>query len=223
MIKTLAIVAVVIFCMVWFVGRFVDLPSDRATVEGYERSAKDLAAEGARRRECIDKTIPTARTMADAGQFQQARDLLDDCIKTGFDMAVRRARDEVQARWQMAWLKENPKAPWESRLAAMRDVIEFSPDMLGPYAAEYKRSSQRYEQEADRLKKQAESEDRARRKKEGVRIGMSKEEVLMSSWGRPESINTSAYTFGTREQWVYGNGHYLYFQNDVLSSISTRK
>lgn len=58
-----------------------------------------------------------------------------------------------------------------------------------------------------------------RKKQEGVTIGMSKEDVLDSSWGKPRKINKSTNKYGTREQWVYGNGNYLYFEDDRLTSI----
>jgi hypothetical protein len=63
---------------------------------------------------------------------------------------------------------------------------------------------------------------KAQAKKEGVTLGMTKEQVLASAWGKPSHINTSTYTFGTKEQWVYDrfqNG-YLYFDNGILTSIS---
>jgi hypothetical protein len=72
----------------------------------------------------------------------------------------------------------------------------------------------------DRIDKAA---DRARRKKEGVRIGMSQEDVLSSSWGRPERVNRTTYSFGTHEQWVYGNSQYLYFENGVLKTIQNSR
>lgn len=65
-------------------------------------------------------------------------------------------------------------------------------------------------------KAQAEAEYKA---KGGVRIGMSKEEVLKSNWGKPESVNKSTSASGTREQWVYGGRNYLYFTNGVLTGI----
>ncbi|WP_052352792.1 hypothetical protein [Neobacillus dielmonensis] len=55
--------------------------------------------------------------------------------------------------------------------------------------------------------------------KYGVSIGMSKEAVLNSSWGKPQDINTTITQFGTHEQWVYGGGNYLYFENGKLTSI----
>ncbi len=70
------------------------------------------------------------------------------------------------------------------------------------------------EEDAKRL-----AEEKARKKQEGVRIGMSKQDVLDSSWGEPKKINTSIGSWGTHEQWVYGNGNYLYFENGKLTSI----
>lgn len=61
--------------------------------------------------------------------------------------------------------------------------------------------------------------EKAKRKKEGVSIGMTKQEVLDSSWGRPQKINTTTTAAGTREQWVYGNGGYLYFRDNQLTTI----
>ena len=70
--------------------------------------------------------------------------------------------------------------------------------------------------ETDR--KKTRREDLARRKKAGVTLGMSQEEVIQSVWGKPQKINRSTYTFGVHEQWVYGGG-YLYFEDGVLKSI----
>ena len=54
----------------------------------------------------------------------------------------------------------------------------------------------------------------ARRVSTILRIGMTKEQVLASSWGRPTKINRT----GAREQWVYG-GAYLYFDKGVLTAV----
>lgn len=56
------------------------------------------------------------------------------------------------------------------------------------------------------------------RKREGVAIGMSPQDVLDSSWGRPNRINRTTTAGGEREQWVYDSG-YLYFVNGVLTTI----
>jgi len=66
--------------------------------------------------------------------------------------------------------------------------------------------------------KKAERIAKAQKKKEGVRIGMSKQDVLDSSWGRPRDINRTTNSRGIHEQWVYDGG-YLYFDDGVLRSI----
>lgn len=50
-------------------------------------------------------------------------------------------------------------------------------------------------------------------------IGMTKSEAENSTWGMPNKINKTTTAYGTREQWVYGNGKYLYFENGILTSI----
>lgn len=67
--------------------------------------------------------------------------------------------------------------------------------------------------------KQIAAAEKGRKKKEGVSIGMSEQDVRDSSWGRPESINRTTNAYGTREQWVYGGRNYLYFENGRLTSI----
>ena len=57
------------------------------------------------------------------------------------------------------------------------------------------------------------------KKTQGVILGMTMEDVEASSWGKPKRINRTTTTRGTREQWVYGNNHYLYFNENILTSI----
>ena len=50
-------------------------------------------------------------------------------------------------------------------------------------------------------------------------IGMTKQEVLDSSWGKPESVNKTETQYGVHEQWVYGNQRYVYFDDGVVTAI----
>lgn len=73
-----------------------------------------------------------------------------------------------------------------------------------------------------RMAQQAADEARFRRK-QGVSVGMTKERVLQSSWGRPARVNRTTTVHGTREQWAYDRGNYLYFNEaGFLTSIQTR-
>lgn len=50
-------------------------------------------------------------------------------------------------------------------------------------------------------------------------IGMTADEVRNSTWGSPDDINKTVTSYGTTEQWVYGN-KYIYFRDGVVTSIS---
>ena len=50
-------------------------------------------------------------------------------------------------------------------------------------------------------------------------IGMTKDEVMKSSWGKPSDRNITETIYGTHEQWVYGNGRYVYFDDGYVTAI----
>ena len=50
-----------------------------------------------------------------------------------------------------------------------------------------------------------------------IMVGMTKAMVI-DSWGKPDDINRSVGSWGVYEQWVYGDGQYLYFENGKLTS-----
>lgn len=82
---------------------------------------------------------------------------------------------------------------------------------------------EREKKENEKLIARARAEDAKRlaaeKRKQGVAIGMSAADVLASSWGKPQKVNTTTTAYGVREQWVYGGGNYLYFENGVLKTI----
>ena len=55
-----------------------------------------------------------------------------------------------------------------------------------------------------------------------IAIGMTAFEANQSvwPWGKPDHVNTTTTARGTREQWVYGGGRYLYFVDNILTTIS---
>ena len=50
-------------------------------------------------------------------------------------------------------------------------------------------------------------------------IGMTKEEVILSSWGKPKKKNITETYWGTHEQWVYSSERYVYFENGIVTAI----
>jgi TonB family protein len=57
---------------------------------------------------------------------------------------------------------------------------------------------------------------------EKVALGMTKDQVTMS-WGRPKSIDQTVTAGGKSEQWIYGNGAYVYFTGGFVSGIQNEK
>ena len=51
-----------------------------------------------------------------------------------------------------------------------------------------------------------------------VAIGMTKP-MCIDAWGKPQDINRTTGTYGVHEQWVYNMKSYLYFENDILTTI----
>lgn len=53
-----------------------------------------------------------------------------------------------------------------------------------------------------------------------VHIGMSKD-LCELSWGEPDKINKTTYSFGVKEQWVYREKNaYLYFEDGILTAFT---
>jgi hypothetical protein len=58
-----------------------------------------------------------------------------------------------------------------------------------------------------------------------IRIGMTDDMIIIIK-GKPREINRSVYSFGTKEQWIYGNieeREYYYFENGKLTSWSDKR
>jgi len=64
-----------------------------------------------------------------------------------------------------------------------------------------------------------EAETKALAKTKGIDLGMTTQQVLESTWGKPKSINKTVTVNGTHEQWCYSSNNYLYFDNGILTSL----
>jgi hypothetical protein len=49
------------------------------------------------------------------------------------------------------------------------------------------------------------------------------EQQLQLSWGKPQKINKTVNSSGSREQWVYGSGDYVYIENGKVTSFQTSR
>lgn len=165
--------------------------------------------------EARQRTEQIARVKADAVRHQGERDDRDraDFLKN---------RQSIIAEMRKAISRND----WDAA-GALNDrwravTLDNEWNSLGAQVVRAQMAIEKKRQAAEK-KRQAAADraDRERRRHEGVRIGMSQQQVVESNWGRPESVNRSIYASGVHEQWVYPGFQYLYFDNGVLTSIQT--
>jgi hypothetical protein len=129
---------------------------------------------------------------------------------------------EIETRSLMAHKLQVAKNPKEGDAMRM-SAIESLERMDTEAAAKLKAIKQQLQANIARKDKEAQRAISKEKRKTGVSVGMTPEDALASSWGKPERINRTTNSRGTSEQWVYPGGEYLYFDNDVLTSISTSR
>lgn len=104
-----------------------------------------------------------------------------------------------------------------ARLIALKQLAVIDPDKAARFDLLAAKLPSLVSQQADQVRRA----DAERRKQHGPAVGMTKEQAMMSSWGKPDRVNTTTHSFGTSEQWIYNirrNG-YLYFENNRLTTI----
>ncbi len=199
-------------------GRSEAPPEPKPDFAANRQKAADAAAAAAKEKQDACVAADPAQREAYAAhmkkrEYWDAAAVVRDCaerLKSPDLLALVR---DAEIKSHMADIN-NPKAPLRTKANSMQLLARDYPDVGTKYA-----------QQAAALIARADKEDAtaqaAAKRKQGVAIGMSKEDVLASSWGRPDKINSTHTAFGTREQWVYrerGSG-YLYFENGVLTTI----
>lgn len=103
------------------------------------------------------------------------------------------------------------------------DSSNGSYDEMMEYYRNSRNNTEEYierEKEREVTRKVKEEQEREARTPKEPAIGMTKDEVLSSTWGKPEKKNIDEYEWGTREQWVYSKNRYIYLENGIVTSIS---
>lgn len=59
--------------------------------------------------------------------------------------------------------------------------------------------------------------------KDEPQIGMSKDEILNSVWGKPKYKNITETENIILEQWVYSSSRYIFFENGIVTSIQKKE
>ena len=169
-------------------------------------SAKETHQKSSLLEECEAKKVEFHKLMEEKS-YSLAATKLSAC-------SVRLENEEYKNLVSSAEVKSfelvinNPTSPARERLENI--------ELLEKRNAEV---AKKYEKLKTTLKIDIARSDATRKKQKGVSIGMTPEDVIASSWGKPKSINRTTTASGVREQWVYGGGNYLYFMNGKLDAI----
>jgi len=104
--------------------------------------------------------------------------------------------------------------------------IDFAAERSGLFFTEdpetvIQRLKTKWSDEKERKRQDEERHEKQRLARGGVKVGMTKKQVESSSWGKPDSVNSTIFEKKKMEQWVYGGGNYLYFENSRLQAIQT--
>jgi hypothetical protein len=112
----------------------------------------------------------------------------------------------------------------KGQAVAAYDVLYPCRDQLlvSSEKAYYTKALAAYDEASSAALRKAEADRTALKKSLGVGLGMSREDALASSWGKPNHVNRTVSINGIQEQWVYKRGYnpaFLYFDGDVLVNI----
>jgi len=204
-----------------------DAPSPPATptaakaVVDPEAAARVLALKEKAIAACNSKLAESKaqyETLMRDRKYLEAKAALGTCPAVLGDKELLALADRAQ-RLDLETAAQDSKAPAVRRLAAIESLKKFDPDAakrFEPLIPQLEKSEAREAADAEKRQKAAIA---AEKRNKGVSIGMTPEDAIASSWGKPERINKTTTQFGTREQWVYGGRNYLYFENGKLTSI----
>ncbi len=183
-----------------------EAPAPKSKAPTAETSAQRCARER-------PAQLETYRKEMAAGLPWQAANAVRACAGLASDADLARLTEEAEHADRVK-TANNPNTSITDRLSAVEKLLETDNSaQLEKLRTDLTRKQQKID--ADRAKA-----DAAQRKKEGVRIGMTPDDVRASSWGKPERINRHTNAYGVTEQWVYPGGSYIYFRNGLIEGIS---
>lgn len=144
------------------------------------------------------------------GKFGEAAHTIGNCARLLGDAELLALQRNAAVKFHLAAVNATGLSP-----GARADAIEA-------FAADFPEESTSLTTEVFALRSRQTDLDvaaeKSRRRQEGVRIGMTAEEVRDSSWGVPAKVNRTTTAHGVREQWIYSGG-YLYLDDGKLTAI----
>jgi hypothetical protein len=171
-----------------------------------ESAARVAAAKAERVKRCEAQLVnwqASFDALYSAKDYKGAAESIRECANVAAIADPRKAalkRAEAQVLIGQATDKTRPL---QQRIADLRWLELHHAEEYSPYRA----LAASLQRTADLEAKAEQRRIAAEKRREGVSIGMSQQDVLDSSWGKPRKINRTTYSWGTKEQWVYDGGY----------------
>lgn len=153
-----------------------------------------------------------------AKRYAEAAELVRKCADALNDSQLTAAMKVAEIAGHKAVLAD-PKSSLQTKLTTLQMMSAAYPEDAKGYDGTMAALAKQLDQATTADTKSADAKVRSWERNRGVRIGMTAEAVWRSSWGKPQYVNTTTTAYGSREQWVYGGGNYLYFEDGRLVAI----
>lgn len=125
------------------------------------------------------------------------------------------AQNSPEAKALAAQFVDESRPPM-TRLAALEKLRVLDPVLADRFEPTRKKLAPLATQQAENLRREIDSIGSVM----GIKVGMTADQVRSAQhWGNPQRVNTTTGPLGSREQWVYRGGRYVYLQRGIVTSI----
>ena len=149
-----------------------------------------------------------------AGQFWEATLEIRRCAEVTSDEALVKLVREAELK-AYVYDVTTAKVPLDTRVRSMEALKSEYPDI----AAKYSKVEQQLVLATAAQAKQRQAQLMETRRRIPPPLGITQRQVVDDWWGLPQGINRTISAAGEREQWVYGDRRYLYFENGRLTTV----
>lgn len=150
-------------------------------------------------------------------QRQVLNELIDSKNYTELALETVNEREKNSELKAMYYFASAMKSKLDGNSAMVNSYIEDIPEEYRDYYSQLIKNEKIDYEDLEIVNNEA--DDKTNYENIPPEIGITREQLKMSSWGLPEDINKTTTKHGVSEQWVYGNGKYVYLENEIVTAI----
>lgn len=152
-----------------------------------------------------------------AEQRQVLNELIDNKNYSELALETVDEREKNPELKAMYYFASAMKSKLDGDVAMVNSYIEDIPEEYREYYSELIKNEKIDYEDLEIANNEA--DDKTNYENIPPKIGITREQLKVSSWGLPEDINKTTTEHGVSEQWVYGDGKYVYLDDGIVTSI----